>query len=80
MALPICPSRILGPCAHHRNVFHPDRRAVLRLEHRLLDVLHVGDQPHRPDIHLLRALLDEAAPGIRVALVSCCSICARLSP
>ena len=40
----------------------------MRLEDGLFDVLHVGDQAHRPDVDLLRALLDKASAGVRVGV------------
>ena len=68
IALPICPSRIFGPCVTIGDIAHPQRRAVLRLQHGLFDVVDVGDQSHCSHIDLLRALLDEASAGVGVGV------------
>ena len=43
-------------------------RAVLRLDHGVLDVLHAGVEAQRLHIDLLRALLDKAAAAVGVVV------------
>ncbi len=57
--------RTLG---HLRDVLHPQRRAILRLDDGLLDVLDALDQADGAHIDLLRALLNEASTGVGVAV------------
>lgn len=49
-ALPICPNRIFGPCVTVAMSFYPQRRAALRRNDRLLDVLHILVQAD--DLHI----------------------------
>ena len=41
---------------------------VLGLQHGLLDVVHIAEEPERANVHLLHADFDEAAAGIDVVI------------
>ncbi len=64
--LPICPSRIFGPCLHRRHVAHLQRGPVLALQHRLRNILRARKQPELPHVDLLLPLLNKAAARIHV--------------
>jgi hypothetical protein len=56
----------LGPLRDRGHIADAERRAILGLDHRLLDVPDAGHHAERPHIDLLQPLLDEAAAGIHV--------------
>ena len=58
----------LGTLRDDGDVLDPDRRAVLRRDDRILDVLRRADQPDHAHIDLLHARLDEAAARVHVVV------------
>src|SRR5579883_1830538 len=58
----------LGPLLNDSNVFEVDRRAVLRQNDGVLDIIHVLDEPDLTNIELLQSDSTEAAAGISVAV------------
>ena len=60
--------RSVWTLGYHRDVFNPDRSAVLCLDNGLLDIGDGLDQPHGSHIDLLRPLLDEASSGVGIAV------------
>ena len=56
----------LGPLSHDGDIRHAQRRAELRLQHRLTNILHVVEQPDRPHIHLLQTGFHETPAGVDV--------------
>ena len=56
----------LGTLRHGGNVADVQRRSILRLDHGVGDVAHVGHHAHFAHIHLLQPGLDEAAAGVGV--------------
>src|SRR5579864_2003891 len=53
---------------NHRNIFHPQRRAIPGHDDRPLNVLRTVDQSDGTHINLLQALLDEAASRVLIVV------------
>ena len=58
----------LRPLHHRGDVFDVNRRAVLRLDDGVFDVLHARVEAERLHVDLLRALFNEAAAAVGVVV------------
>jgi hypothetical protein len=53
---------------NHGDVFHAERGAALGRKDCVFDIVHIPDQPYFPDVDLLQAGFQEAAPRVDVVI------------
>src|ERR1700752_3322423 len=51
-----------------RNIFHANRRAILRFDNRARDVVHIREQTDSANVDLLKTCLDEAAARVHIVI------------